>query len=121
YSSTQYGNQQDGQVAQDDGQDGFVDTGQHTTGNLTGNGYMVMIVIPFKSLRFKREPSLSWGVILIRVIPRNSEHSFFPPNSNRIQGMLTKEGTINGLQEISPGRNMQFIPYTSVGAFRALD
>ena len=60
-------------------------------------------------------------MILIRVIPRNSEHSFFPPNSNHIQGMLTKEGTINGLQEISPSHNIQFIPYTSVGAFRALD
>ena len=60
-------------------------------------------------------------MILIRVIPRNSEHSFFPQNSNRVQGTLTQEGTLNGFQEISPGRNLQFIPYTSVGAFRALD
>src|SRR5258708_37618554 len=35
--------------------------------------------------------------------------------------MLTQEGTLNGFQDISPGRNMQFIPYTSMGAFRALD
>jgi hypothetical protein len=35
--------------------------------------------------------------------------------------MLTQEGTLQGFQEISPGRNMQFIPYTSVGAFRSLD
>ncbi|HEX4602891.1 MAG TPA: DUF5916 domain-containing protein, partial [Candidatus Angelobacter sp.] len=97
------------------------DTVWHTSAKINGNGYVVMIEIPFKSLRFKRQPSLSWGVILIRVIPRNSEHSFFPPNSNRIQGMLTKEGTIDGLREISPGRNLQFIPYTSVGAFRSLD
>src|SRR5205823_1877814 len=69
----------------------------------------------------QQSSSLSWGVILIRVIPRNSEHSFFPANSNHIQGMLTKEGTINGLAEISPSHNIQFIPYTSVDAFRALD
>ncbi|HZE79280.1 MAG TPA: DUF5916 domain-containing protein, partial [Candidatus Polarisedimenticolia bacterium] len=121
FYSNPYGIQQDGLFAESGGPDNTFDTVWHTTGRLTANGYMVLIEIPFKSLRFKRQPSLSWGVILIRVIPRNSEHSFFPPNSNRIQGMLTKEGTLNGLQEISPGRNLQFIPYTSVGAFRALD
>jgi hypothetical protein len=121
FYSNPYGIQQDGLFAENGGPDNTFDTVWHTTTKMNGQGYMVMIEIPFKSLRFRQLPSLSWGVILIRVIPRNSEHSFFPPNSNRIQGMLTKEGTIDGLQEISPGRNVQFIPYTSVGAFRALD
>jgi hypothetical protein len=121
FYSNPYGIQQDGLWAENQGPDNTFDTVWHTSSKMNSHGYMVMIEIPFKSLRFKRQPSLSWGVILIRVIPRNSEHSFFPPNSNRIQGVLTKEGTLNGLQEISPGRNMQFIPYTSVGAFRALD
>jgi len=121
FYSNPYGIQQDGLFAETGGPDNTFDTVWHTTTRMSDQGYMVMIEIPFKSLRFRQLPSLSWGVILIRVIPRNSEHSFFPPNSNRIQGMLTKEGTINGLQEISPGRNIQFIPYTSVEAFRALD
>ena len=121
FYSNPYGIQQDGLFAENGGPDNTFDTVWHTTSKINGRGYMVMIEIPFKSLRFRQQPSLSWGVILIRVIPRNSEHSFFPPNSDRIQGMLTKEGTLDGLQEISPGRNMQFIPYTSVGAFRALD
>ena len=122
FYSNPYGIQQDGLFAESGGPDNSFDTVWHTTGKLTGNGYMVMIELPFKSLRFRRQASsLSWGVILIRVIPRNSEHSFFPANSNHIQGMLTKEGTINGLTEISPSHNVQFIPYTSVGAFRALD
>jgi hypothetical protein len=121
FYSNPYGIQQDGLWAENQGPDNTFDTVWHTSSKMNSQGYMVMIEIPFKSLRFKQQPSLSWGVILIRVIPRNSEHSFFPPNSNRIQGVLTKEGTLNGLQEISPGRNMQFIPYTSVGAFRSLD
>ena len=116
-----YGIQQDGLWAENQGGDNTFDTVWHTTAKITGHGYMVIVEIPFKSLRFKQQPSVSWGVILIRVIPRNSEHSFFPQNTNRIQGMLTQEGTLNGFQEISPGRNMQFIPYTSMGAFRALD
>jgi len=122
FYSNPYGIQQDGLFAENGGPDNTFDTVWHTTTKMNDRGYMVMIEIPFKSLRFRQQQqSLSWGVILIRVIPRNSEHSFFPPNSNRIQGMLTKEGTIDGLQEISPSHNIQFIPYTSVGAFRALD
>jgi hypothetical protein len=116
-----YGIQQDGLWAENQGPDNSFDTVWHTYSRITGNGYMVMIEIPFKSLRFRRESLTSWGVILIRVIPRNAEHSFFPVNTNRVQGMLTQEGTIDGFQEISPGRNLQFIPYTSLGAFRALD
>jgi len=116
-----YGIQQDGLWAENQGPDNSFDTVWHTTTKLNGNGYLVIIEIPFKSLRFPQQASVSWGVILIRVIPRNSEHSFFPQNTNRIQGMLTQEGTLNGFHEISPGRNMQFIPYTSVGVFRALD
>ena len=121
FYSNPYGIQQDGLFAESGGPDNSFDTVWHTSTKINGQGYMVMVEIPFKSLRFRRQASNSWGVILIRVIPRNSEHSFFPQNSNRIQGMLTKEGTINGLQEISPSHNIQFIPYTSVGAFRALD
>lgn len=116
-----YGIQQDGLMAEGQGFDNSFDTVWHTYAKINGSGYMVVVEIPFKSLRFKRQPTNDWGVILIRVIPRNSEHSFFPQNTNRVQGMLTQEGTLNGFQEISPGRNLQFIPYTSVGAFRALD
>ena len=121
FYSNPYGIQQDGLWAENQGPDNTFDTVWHTTTKQNNNGYMVIIEIPFKSLRFKSAGPISWGVILIRVIPRNSEHSFFPVNTNRIQGMLTQEGTLNGFQEISPSRNMQFIPYTSVGAFRALD
>jgi hypothetical protein len=116
-----YGIQQDGLWAENQGGDNTFDTVWHTYAKITGNGYMVLIEIPFKSLRFKRAAAVNWGVILIRVIPRNSEHSYFPRNTTKVQGMLTQEGALNGFQEISPGRNMQFIPYASVGAFRALD
>jgi hypothetical protein len=116
-----YGIQQDGLWAENQGPDNTFDTVWHTYTKLNENGYMVIIEIPFKSLRFRQQARNDWGVILIRVIPRNSEHSFFPQNTDRVQGMLTQEGTLSGFEHISPGRNMQFIPYASVGAFRALD
>jgi hypothetical protein len=121
FYSNPYGIQQDGLMAENQGFDNSFDTVWHTYTKITGSGYMVIFEIPFKSLRFREQATNDWGFILIRVIPRNSEHSYFPRNTNKIQGMLTQEGTLQGFREISPGRNMQFIPYTSVGAFRALD
>ncbi|HKT50177.1 MAG TPA: DUF5916 domain-containing protein [Candidatus Angelobacter sp.] len=121
FYSNPYGIQQDGLTAENQGFDNSFDTVWHTYTKITGSGYMVIFEIPFKSLRFRQQATNDWGFILIRVIPRNSEHSYFPRNTNMIQGMLTQEGTLRDFHDISPGRNMQFIPYTSVGAFRALD
>ena len=58
FYSNPYGIQQDGLFAESGGPDNSFDTVWHTTGKLTGNGYMVMIEIPFKSLRFRQQPSL---------------------------------------------------------------
>jgi Domain of unknown function (DUF5916) len=121
FYSNPYGIQQDGLFSENQGFDNSWDTVWHTYSKINGNGFIVIIEIPFKSLRFKELPTNEWGFVLIRVMPRNSEHSYYPRSTNKIQGMLTQEGTLQGFQEISPGRNMQFIPYTSVGAFRSLD
>jgi uncharacterized protein DUF5916 len=121
FYSNPYGIQQDGLYSENQGFDNSWDTVWHTYSKINGNGFVVIIEIPFKSLRFRERGANDWGFVLIRVMPRNSEHSFFPRNTNKIQGNLTQEGTLAGFQEIAPGRNMQFIPYTSVGAFRSLD
>ena len=116
-----YGIQQDGLLTENQGFDESFDTVWHTDAKLTGHGYMVWFEIPFKSLRFPSTQPQTWGVMLARVIPRNSERSYYPQNSARIQGTLPQEATVGGLEGISPGRNMQFIPYSSVRAFRVLD
>jgi len=94
-----YGIQQDGLWSETQGPDNSFDTVWHTYTKITSNGFMVILEVPFKSLRFRQESSASWGVILVRVIPRNGEHSFFPVNTNRVQGTPTQEGTINGFQD----------------------
>jgi Domain of unknown function (DUF5916) len=116
-----YGIQQDALFSESNGPDLSFDTVWRTYARITRQGYMVEFEVPFKSMRFDPSPSHTFGILLGRVIPRNSERSYFPENSSRSQGWLVHEGDFSGLEQISPGRNMQFIPYTSVGAFRALD
>ena len=61
FYSNPYGIQQDGLFAESGGPDNSFDTVWHTTAKLTGNGYMVMIEIPFKSLRFRQQRHHSAG------------------------------------------------------------
>jgi hypothetical protein len=86
-------------------------------------GWIGFISVPFKSLRFKSTKTVQeWGFLLERDIPHNnSEHSFFPHYSMNVQGLLSQEGSVSGLQNISPGRNFQLIPYVSGRSYRSVD
>ena len=116
-----YGIQQDALFSESNGADQSFDTVWHTFSKITPQGYILGFEIPFKSLRFQPSPTHTFGIILARVIPRSGERAYYPENSSRSQGWLVHEGDIAGFEHISPGRNMQFIPYTSLGAFRSLD
>jgi Domain of unknown function (DUF5916)/Carbohydrate family 9 binding domain-like len=97
------------------------DTVWNSAGKLTDRGFVVWIAIPFRSLRFASNDPQTWGILLNREIPRNSEDTFWPPYSSRIQGRLNQEGTATGIEKISPGRNLQLIPYGLYRSFKELD
>lgn len=97
------------------------DTLWYSEGKRTPQGYIVKMAIPFRSLRFAGNRPQTWGILLNRGIPRNNEDTFWPAYSSRIQGRLNQEGAATGLEGISPGRNMQFIPYGIYRSFRSVD
>lgn len=97
------------------------DTVWNSRGKLTQAGYVVWFAIPFKSLRFSTEETQTWGIILYRGILRESEDSFWPHISLKLEGRLGQAATLSGLEGISPGRNMQFMPYGVLRSFRGLD
>ena len=75
----------------------------------------------FLSLRFPRAPVQNWGIVLGRSIRRNNESSHWPYITQRIAGVVQQFATLEGLDNISPGRNMQFIPYGAASRSRYLD
>jgi hypothetical protein len=82
-----------------------------TEGRVTPDGYAVWFQIPFKSLRFSHAPEQTWGVALYRVILRKSEYDYWPYITQRVEGLTQQFEPVRGLESVSPGRNMQFIPY----------
>ena len=97
------------------------DTVWDSQGKITDRGFVVWISIPFRSLRFPSSDPQTWGILLNRGIPRNNEDTFWPQYSSRIAGRLNQEGQATGLEGISPGRNLQFIPHGIFRSFRELD
>lgn len=97
------------------GFDQSFDTVFDTRGKVTESGYVVWIRVPFKSLRFPTTEKQTWGILLTRDIPRDSEESFWPQYTLRIEGRLNQIATLEGLENVSPGRNIQITPY---GVFR---
>jgi hypothetical protein len=94
----------------------------HTEARITPDGYVVLITVPFRTLRFPDTPKQRWGVLLGRFINRNNEFSMWPYVTRRkLPQFVAQFGHLDGLEDISPGRNMQFIPYGMVSAARYLD
>src|SRR5260370_459571 len=90
-------------------------------GKVTGRRYVVLISIPFKSVRFPAAQQQEWGIILYRGIVRDNEDSFWPHISYKLQGRLGQAATLKGLDGISPGRSIELIPYGVMRGFRGLD
>ena len=84
-------------------------------------GFVVWMAIPFKSLRFPATRQQEWGIILYRGIIRKNEDSFWPYISRRVEGRLGQAATLHGLEGISPGRDIELIPYGVMRSFRSLD
>jgi len=103
------------------GPDNSWDTLWYSRGKITPQGYLVWESIPFRSLRFQRAPEQGWGITLLRVVARDNEWDYWPRVSSRISGRLNQAGAITGFGDVTPGHNMQFIPYTSFRSYRAVD
>jgi len=79
-------------------------------GQVTRDGWMALMAIPFRSLRFRSDGS-DWGVVFIRNIPRNSEMDFWPRVAITSFGYLSQEGTLKGIEGVSGSHNLQVNPY----------
>jgi Domain of unknown function (DUF5916)/Carbohydrate family 9 binding domain-like len=97
------------------------DTVWDSKGKVTSRGFVAWMAIPFKSLRFPATKEQEWGIILYRGIVRKNEDDFWPQVSYKAQGRLGQAAALYGLEGISPGRDIELIPYGIMRGFRALD
>jgi hypothetical protein len=111
FFSNPLGVQTDAIYTEGQGYDFSFDTLWGNAGRVTNDGYIVFFSIPFKSLRFSHDPEQTWGVALYRVILRKSEYDYWPYVTQRVEGLTQQFAPVSGLENVSPGRNIQLIPY----------
>ena len=112
----------DGVPREGSGDDMSFDALWNADAKRTADGYVVLFSIPFKSLRFPSGTNPStWGIALERAIPTHSEEAFWPGITHRINGFSSQFGALDGVSGVSPGRNVQFIPYGTFAGARVLD
>ena len=120
FSANPLGIQSDGILTGSSG-DGRFDTLWHSDGQLTSDGYITLLAIPFKSLRFSSESNQTWGIGLGRYIARTSEHAFWPFITRRVKSQTQQLGAVEGLKGLSTGHNIQLMPYATYTNARLLD
>jgi hypothetical protein len=116
-----HGVQADGLWTEGQGTNFSWDTVWYSRTKKTESGYIVWVSIPFRSLRFHATDASGWGITLSRYVARHDEVDYWPRVSAKVAGRLNQAATLTGIERISPGRNMQFIPYTQLRSYRALD
>ncbi len=121
FSSNPLGVQTDAIYTEGQGFDTSFDTLWYSEGRTTADGYIVWFSIPFKSLRFTHAPQQTWGIALFRRIQRKNEEDYWPYVTQRVEGLTQQFASAGGLERISPGRNIQLIPYGLLAHNRFLD
>ena len=116
-----YGVQAEGNVIDGVEDDPSWDTLWYSEARITDDGYTGIAVIPFKSIRFPPDSGQTWGIIMGRWIMRNNEFAVWPQVSRRRTGFVSQGGDLEGINDISPGRNIQLIPYGLFGHSRYID
>ena len=121
FAANPLGIQSDAIYTEGQGNDTSFDTLWYSEGRVTKDGYIVWMAIPFKSLRFSSSARQTWGIALNRTIFHASEDAYWPFISQKVEGLVPHFATLEGLDDVSPGRNLQFIPYGVFSRARLLD
>jgi hypothetical protein len=114
------GVQADAAWSETSGQDYSYDQVWDSEGQVTRDGWMALMAIPFRSLRFRPNGS-DWGVVFMRNFPRNSETDFWPRVAANVSGVLTQEATLSGIEGVTGSHNLQINPYSLGQNERTLD
>jgi len=81
---------------------------------ITSEGWTVEMRIPYSMLRFPEAESQQWGINFRRIIPRSGETLDWVliRRSEMMGGIVSRFGTLEGLNRLQPRRNIQVAPYT---------
>ena len=114
FAANAFGIQSDALLTEGQPDDFTFDALWHSEGRIAGSRFVVWLAIPFRSLRLPPQVDQEWGIALVRTIPRNSEESYWPIVTRRLEGVVPQFATLSGVTAVTGGRNIQMIPFVTV-------
>jgi hypothetical protein len=110
---TPYGIQWDGVKLEGSGTDASVDFVWHSAGTLTADGWTVEAMIPFASLRFPADDTLTFGFNVMRDYGRSGERDSWFPRRRGWPCDICQQGEITGITGVARRRTVDVLPYVS--------
>ena len=108
----------DGTLLNDSWDDNSWDGVWEGKAHIDEKGWTAEMRIPYSQLRFRKSDGYVWGVNCKRVISRKNEIAYLVFTPKNGSGFVSRFPELVGLQDISPGRSIQVLPYvTSRGSF----
>ncbi len=80
---------------------------------INNDGWSFEMFIPFSAIRFGNKRVQDWGLNIMRRRKKTGQDFFWQPVDQNINGFLTQEGSLTGLENIKPPMRLQFSPYFS--------
>jgi hypothetical protein len=77
------------------------------------DGWSFEMFIPYSAIRFGKKKIQDWGLNIVRRRQKSGQQLFWQQIDPNVNGFLTQEGLITGLQDIKPPMRLQLTPYFS--------
>jgi len=77
------------------------------------DGWTFEMFIPYSAIRFGKDKIQDWGLNIVRRRQKSGEQLFWQSIDPTVNGFMTQEGMLLGLENIKPPLRLQFSPYFS--------
>lgn len=96
------------------GEDNSPDWFWDAVGKVTATGWNLEIRVPFSSLRYAREESPTWGIMLYRNYPRDRHYQFFTARLPRdVNCFICNSSKLTGLSQLPHGSHLVVAPFAT--------
>ncbi len=119
YFLTPLGEQMDAKQAPNpngDGEDFSWNAVWQSGAKIQEDGWSFEIFLPYAAIRFGKKKVQDWGLNIVRRRQKSGQQLFWQSIDPTINGFLTQEGMLTGLEDIKPPLRLQFSPYFSAYA-----
>ena len=97
----------------------------HSATEMVADGYTAEMAIPFKSIRYPRQPpgvEHRWGFQLVREIKgKDQENVVWAPMSRDVQSFMGQMGVLEGMTDLSASRNLEILPSFTAIQYGSID